>query len=305
MEKIINFGIPHVGEQIFNDLSTNDLIQCLEVSHMWKTFAETTLLQRSKGKMYESCESGTTKLVKLLLENYNGEESGLNVKDEWGRTSFMIACKYGHKDVVKLLIDYAKGTIDLNARSNRGWTALMYACSGGHKDIVKLLIDYSERPIDLNASNILEVTAFMFACNYGHKDVVKMLLDHSKGKIEFNARDDNGWTAFIRACIQGHNDVVQLLLEQSGGKIDFNAKDNSGKTAFLRACQVGHTGVVQLIIKHARTISIEIPTNQSISELIENWNDSKRFKEMATLIDKFHHSLFTTKSIFPITTKLH
>ena len=56
-----------------------------------------------------------------------------------------------------------KMAADLNARTNDGCTAFMIACGLGHKDVVKLLLDYSE-DIELNARSICGGTAFMFAC---------------------------------------------------------------------------------------------------------------------------------------------
>ena len=53
--------------------------------------------------------------MQLLLERYNSEQSGLNVKDEYGLTALQLACKYGHKDIVKLLLDHSE-RIELNAR---------------------------------------------------------------------------------------------------------------------------------------------------------------------------------------------
>ena len=106
MDTIINFGIPHVGEQIFGSLGEDDLIQCLKVSQSWKSFAETVLLTRWKGKMFEACQTGKIEIVELLLENYNCEESGLNVRGVRGKTPFMRACLNGNKDVVKLLLHY-------------------------------------------------------------------------------------------------------------------------------------------------------------------------------------------------------
>ena len=50
----------------------------------------------------------------------------------------MWACKNGHKDVVKLLLD------NLNARNVFGTTAFMQAWFNGHKDVVKLILKYSE-----------------------------------------------------------------------------------------------------------------------------------------------------------------
>merc|ERR1711983_740006 len=105
MDKIINHGIPHVAEQIFDNIETQGLIECLKVSETWKVLAENVLIKRWKGKMFEACQNGQTKVVQLLLERCSPEESGLNIKDVDGRTSLMIACINGHKDVVQLLLD--------------------------------------------------------------------------------------------------------------------------------------------------------------------------------------------------------
>ena len=105
MDKIINFGIPHIAEQIFESIDTPGLIECRKVSETWKVLAENVLIKRWKGKMIEACKSGETKVVQLLLEYCNSEEIGLNTRDEHGRTSFMWACWNGHKDVVQLLLD--------------------------------------------------------------------------------------------------------------------------------------------------------------------------------------------------------
>ena len=61
MEKIINLGIPHVGELIFESIDTTGLIQCLLVSETWKVLAENVLIKRWKGKMLKACKSGETK----------------------------------------------------------------------------------------------------------------------------------------------------------------------------------------------------------------------------------------------------
>ena len=139
MDKIINLGIPHVGEQIFELIETQDLTKYLEVSETWKVLVENVLIKRWKGKLFEAYKNGETKVVQVLLERCNAEESGLNTKDFIGRTTLMVACKNGHKDVVQLLLDNSERNIDLNARCVTGRTALMYANIYGHKDVVKLI----------------------------------------------------------------------------------------------------------------------------------------------------------------------
>ena len=61
LDKVINLGIPHVGELIFESIDTPGLIKCLEVSETWKELAENVLIKRWKGKMLEACKNGETK----------------------------------------------------------------------------------------------------------------------------------------------------------------------------------------------------------------------------------------------------
>ena len=82
MDKVINLVLPYVGEQVFESLETDTLVQCLEVSEAWKFLATNVLLKRWKSKLYEACKTGKSTIVKLLLEHYNSEEIGMNVMIE-------------------------------------------------------------------------------------------------------------------------------------------------------------------------------------------------------------------------------
>ena len=68
IKEVINLGIPHVGEQIFENLSTDALIQCLSVSKDWKVLAENVLFQRWEGELFQACEDGKPELVRILLD---------------------------------------------------------------------------------------------------------------------------------------------------------------------------------------------------------------------------------------------
>ena len=73
MDKIINHGMPHVAEQIFDNIETQGLLECLKVSETWKILAENVLIKRWKGKMLLACQNGETKVVELLLKHCNSE----------------------------------------------------------------------------------------------------------------------------------------------------------------------------------------------------------------------------------------
>ena len=241
MEKVINLGIPHVGELILESIDTPGLFHCTLVSETLKVLAENVLIKRWKGKMFQACQNGETKVVELLLERCNPEESELNIKDEDGWTAFFWACNKGHKDVVKLLLDSSE-RIELNARTNNGNTAFMTSCKNGHKNVVQLLLDYSER-IELNKSNIKGNTAFMIACFRVHKDVVQLLLDLSD-RIELNARKNNGRTAFMIACRSGNKDLVKLLLDYSE-VIDINIPESFQLSEEIKTLLKMHSMTVQ------------------------------------------------------------
>ena len=101
--------IPHVGEQIFESLDDEELVQCLLVSETWKVLAEKLLFARWKGKLFEACESGKAEIVKILLDCLKSEDpdlNRLNQRNDKTRTPFMISCENGHKNVVRLLLDY-------------------------------------------------------------------------------------------------------------------------------------------------------------------------------------------------------
>ena len=71
MNKVINIGIPHVGELIFESFDTPGLINCMEVSETWRELAGNVLIKRSKGILYmqifEACRSGKTKFAQRLM----------------------------------------------------------------------------------------------------------------------------------------------------------------------------------------------------------------------------------------------
>ena len=99
MEKVINLGIPHVGEKIFESIETDELITYLMVSETWRELAENVLLKRWNGRFFEACSTGKTEIVKLLLERI--DDIDLKKRDIIGRTAFMAACIHGHNDVVQ------------------------------------------------------------------------------------------------------------------------------------------------------------------------------------------------------------
>ena len=252
IKQVINLGIPHVGEQIFESLGTNDLIQCLSVSKDWRVLAENVLFQRWQGELFEACEDGIPEVVRILLNRTDNLESQLTVqkvRESVEYTAFMIACALGHKEVVKVFLEYPRSKyIDLNAKTSIGHTAFILACGTGQSDVVELLLEHqSSKKIDLNCVDEFEQTGFMCACELGYKDVVKLILDHPASKdIDFNHTDNFGSTIFLAACRNGYADVLKLILAHPNSKnIDFNY---FGQTTFMAVCKEGRKEIVKLLM---------------------------------------------------------
>ena len=216
MENVVNLGLPHVGEQIFESIKTETLIQCLSVSQAWKILAENVLFKRWKDHLFEACEEGKAEIVRIILERSKPEclETQLKAKKR---------------------------------RCDNRYTALMMACINGHKGVVKLLLDHPYS--DFNARDSSGRTAFMLAFERSqhsrkNKNMLKVLMNHqNSNRIDFNASDDYGRTPFIHACDHGLTSLVKLLLEHPNAKrIDFDTKNG-----LEGADECGHFKIMSLI----------------------------------------------------------
>ena len=74
-----------------------------------------------------------------------------NQRSFLGNTPFMLSCRFGHTEIVNLMVNSSVELgIDLNARNDNGETGFMLACRRNHKTIVDLISNLSrEFGIDL------------------------------------------------------------------------------------------------------------------------------------------------------------
>ncbi|XP_071095704.1 uncharacterized protein [Haliotis cracherodii] len=229
--------------------------------------------------LHAACRGGYTELVKILLR-YNSNRSvcnntsRMNCRFESSRplmfsmsgndvkqTPFFEACKNGHIDIVRLLIE--KGA-DVSAAAadddDDCYTALHLACKNGHVDIVRLLIekgaDVSAAAAAVAADDDDGYTALHLACKNGHIDIVRLLIekgaDVSAAAAAIAAADDDGYTALHLACKNAHIDIVRLLIEKGA---DVSAASCFGSTALHLACENGHIDIVRLLIEKGADVS--------------------------------------------------
>ncbi len=108
---------------------------------LWKEAIE-IFIKRSSIRDHEECNAsflsyaacGNTKCIKLFITKCYITD--INVKTNKGTTALILAARYGHMDIVKLLIDAGA---DINIKDNYDNSALVYAEKLGHNNIVELL----------------------------------------------------------------------------------------------------------------------------------------------------------------------
>ena len=188
MDKVINLGIPHVGENIFGYLGLKDLNECLRVSEPWKEIAEEIVVNRWKDEFHLPVYFEATAIVQVLLDHPKCTNINWNKKLDVGierlpfdkpvwffeqETAFIVACGYGNLKMVKLFLKYSKSkNINLNAKDKHGYTGFDTACMNADFHFVKALLDAS-KTYGINLS--IKGLVWAITCN---PTMAKFILKH-------------------------------------------------------------------------------------------------------------------------------
>ncbi|GMH43187.1 hypothetical protein BSKO_11109 [Bryopsis sp. KO-2023] len=192
---------------------------------------------------------GQTRMVTLLLENYNVD---VDASNSVGETPLYVASVGGHVAVVDVLL---KNGADTEASINNGFTPLMVAAQEGQTRVMSKLL---EKKANVHAANNNGETPLLIAALEGYQSAVALLLDNG---ADILAAQNGGKTALHLAAWDGHVGVVKALLAASetskptpdgGFKMSpvHLATDTKGETALHSAVRFGHVSVVELLIKH-------------------------------------------------------
>lgn len=191
---------------------------------------------------------GHKDVVRLILAK---EDVDIDTKNEWGRTPFSWAAHNGHNEIIEMLL--ATGKVELNSRDGLGRTPLCRAARNGQESIVAQLLQIEQ--IEADSVDSLGRTPLSVAAEGGHEAVVGCLL--ALDSIEVDSKDQLGRTPLSWAAENGHLNVVQLLL--STEKANPSTKDNFGQMPSWWAAENGHVSVVKLLRSRHKTGSFSEP----------------------------------------------
>ena len=155
----------------------------------------------------EASKDGDIERLNWTLE----QGADVDTRDQYGLRALMWATKYGHIDIVKILVPKVA---DIDARlSSKDWRFVR-----------------NEKNFEI-AESYKGLTALKVALKEKNYEIAKVLLDNG---ADINARDSDVRTAFRRAIRKKNYEFVKVLLDNGA---DINARDSGGRTALVRASE--------------------------------------------------------------------
>lgn len=223
-----------------------------------------------ENEFLESVKSGNAIRIKTLLES---DPLLIQIRDENGVSSLMLAIYHGRQEVVDLLLQFqsepdlfesvALGKLkrvqdliqgdpeQVNAVSPDGFSPLGLAAFFGHPKVAAYLV---KKGADVNAAskNPMRVCPLHSALAQRQPEVslaiTEMLVAHG---ADVNVRQAAGWTPLHQAAIHGQVNLAKLLLDHGA---DVNAKAENGKTP-LELATTGKHNVMAALLRERGALS--------------------------------------------------
>jgi ankyrin repeat protein len=203
-------------------------------------------VQQGRTALYIASEMGDVERVSVLLQN---QETLVNETNQFIQASALsIACKYGHEQVVEVLLTHA--LVNVNQPDRGGYTPLMNAIRRGHVSVVKLLL---KRPnVEVDVVDADGRTALHHACEQDDPEMVQLLLDMKLINVNPTEHYQDS-TPLHRATSHGNVAQVKLLLNDKRTEPDTPNSDN--ESAFVVACKAGNLDMVKAMLEHREGIN--------------------------------------------------
>ena len=216
--------------------------------------------------LHEATISGQELVLRMGISN----QVDVSRTDVYGRLPLHYACVYGHVDMVRVLTQTDRRTI--NHLDHDNFTPIIHAIVHHQLKCVQQLLDYGAR---LNPENESDHVPLNLACQYGSAAIAQVLLEH-KAKIlpdaeglypqhlvartcqtpelllvlerygaNLNQRDKlYQWTPLFHAASEGGVDCLRILLQRN---VDVEILDEKGYSAMYYATWEGHLECMRLL----------------------------------------------------------
>merc|ERR1712062_309554 len=233
MDKLMdNANLWHLRDQIFEDLSHEDVLNCRRVCKYWneslRRMSDVKFIQEFGERVVEYRNEKVSTLIpgwKKAAQKY-GVQASMDdlgkVKDSLkkvaggkGKCRSDLVYEAARNGYVKLMEFILKTSFDMNTKDEWGWTAWHWACENGQTETAQIIIlNSKEFGIDLNAKDCIGRTAWHWACYNGQTETAQVIIQNSKiFGIDLNVKTDDGETALNWACFYGRIEIVRMILK--------------------------------------------------------------------------------------------
>lgn len=215
-----DFTAPKASKEEINlDLASKEIDKYAASQTEDSTISPTGSRSMIMDKLLESTiiVGDETKTKELLAYRYD-----VNCKDNDGITPLLLAARYKHENIIRLLLDQGAHP---GAICNKGKTTLHWVTWHPETPITETLMDLllRERP-PLEVADGVCKTPLMLACSAGELLLATRLIHHG---AKICAPNSNGWTVLHYAAWHGRAQMIPLLISNGA---ELEAKDPSGQT---------------------------------------------------------------------------
>ncbi|XP_008546697.1 ankyrin repeat and sterile alpha motif domain-containing protein 1B isoform X1 [Microplitis demolitor] len=240
-------------------------------------------------ELLEAARSGNVTIVEKILGQRARRSGplaslrrgpGANVQDASGYSALHHAALNGHKEIVKLLLQYEAST---NVVDAKGSSPLHLAAWAGDADIVRLLLSQGPSVPNVNLTTKDNETALHCAAQYGHTEVVAQLLQYG---CDPSIRNSRGESALDLAAQYGRLETVQLIVRTHPELIEPLRNSSSSlifpHTPLHLASRNGHRAVVEVLLASG----VDVNTRTSAGTAMHEAALCGKMEVVRTLLDR-------------------
>jgi len=187
-----------------------------------------------------------------FIQTMDLDPTDFNKKDKMHESVLFKACSFGDVEALKKLIGLAAERnryINPNTTNKFGMTPLIVACAYGHSEVVELLIKNWGRELLVNEIDMVDKSALVYACENEDKKVVELLtvLENLKLSMVY----DEGETTLHILLKNESFELVKLILDLNV-ELPLNVLDSGNNTPLSLACEAKSVEMVTLLLEDIR-----------------------------------------------------